>query len=377
MPDMFVIAQTSLVWHSKEPTMPTIPQSMKGVVLPGQRRVEWREYAVPTPGHGQVLVEMRASSICGSDIRAIYREHLGKGPEAYQNVIAGHEPCGVIVAVGPGVRERRVGESVVVYHISGCGCCSDCMHGYQISCHSATHRQAYGWQRDGGHAPYLLAEEQDLILLPKNLTHVDGAFMACGFGTAWECLTRMAVSGRDRLLVTGLGPVGLAAALLGKALGVSQVIGVDQADGRLALAAGLRAFGGVPLVDHVILADDNASDAIEKVCPGGAEVSIDCSGAAAARLLALQNTRQWGRCGFVGEGGKVEFDVSPFLIHEQITLFGSWVTSRKHMHDLAEFLGRRDIHPEIVCGPRFSLEQADEAYRLADAGQTGKVCITF
>ena len=357
--------------------MSILPESMKGVVLPGDRSVEWREYEVPKPLHGQDLVQMRASSICGSDIRAIYREHLGKGPEAYQNVIAGHEPCGVIAAVGPGVRERRVGETVVVYHISGCGCCSDCMHGYQISCHSPTHRKAYGWQRNGGHAAYLLAEEQDLIVLPQNLTPIDGAFLACGFGTAWECLTRMGVCGRDRLLVTGLGPVGLAAALLGKALGVSMVVGVDQAEGRLELAGRLRFSGGTPLIDHVIKADGNAGDAIQRVCRGGVEVSIDCSGDAPARLLALQNTRQWGRCGFVGEGGKVEFDVSPFLIHEQITLYGSWVTSRKHMHDLAEFLGRRDIHPEIVCGPRFALEQADEAYRVADGGETGKVCITF
>ena len=57
---------------------------MKGVLLPGQRKVEFKEFDVPEPGHGQVLVKMKALSICGSDIRAIYREHLGKGPEAYQ-----------------------------------------------------------------------------------------------------------------------------------------------------------------------------------------------------------------------------------------------------------------------------------------------------
>ena len=73
----------------------------------------------PTPGHGQVLLAMKASSICGSDIRAIYREHLGHGPEAYQGVIAGHEPCGEVVAVGPGCSRLEVGDRVVVYHIVG------------------------------------------------------------------------------------------------------------------------------------------------------------------------------------------------------------------------------------------------------------------
>ena len=86
---------------------------MKGVVLPGNSTVEFREFAVPTPGHGQVLVQMKASSICGSDIRAIYRAHIGKGPEGYQpGTIAGHEPCGQIVEAGPGCKESSFDSSI-------------------------------------------------------------------------------------------------------------------------------------------------------------------------------------------------------------------------------------------------------------------------
>ena len=70
---------------------------MTGAFLPGNSTVELREAAVPEPGHGEVLLRMKASTICGSDIRCIYHEHLGKGPEGYQGVIAGHEPCGQIV----------------------------------------------------------------------------------------------------------------------------------------------------------------------------------------------------------------------------------------------------------------------------------------
>lgn len=354
------------------------PQIMTGVILPGDSSVAFREFPVPVPGERQVLVQTKASSICGSDIRAIYREHLGRGPEAYQGVIAGHEPCGRIVAAGPGCRERQVGDRVVVYHISGCGCCEDCMDGYQISCRSEEHRQAYGWQRDGGHAEFMLVEEQDCVPLPDRLTYVDGAYLACGFGTSWECLTRMGVNGRDRLLVTGLGPVGLAAAQLGKALGVTEVIGVDLAEGRLELAESLEYQPGTRLVDHVLRADDEALESIKRLTGGrGCEASVDCSGAASARLLALQGTRQWGRCGFVGEGGKVEFDVSPFLIHEQITLYGSWVTSRRHLAQLAELLARLDLHPEATGGPRLPLAEAAKAYDLADQGQTGKVSIVF
>ncbi len=346
---------------------------MTGVFLPGNSTVEFKEVDVPEPGHGQVLVKMKASSICGSDIRAIYREHLGKGPEAYQGVIAGHEPAGQIAKVGPGCKEFKTGDRVVIYHISGCGICEDCKHGYMISCKSP-HRAAYGWQRDGGHAQYLLAEENTCVRLPDSLTYVDGALCACGFGTSWEALTRINVCGSDRLLVTGMGPVGLAAAMLGKALGAATVIGTDIVDERLKLAEDLG------LIEHAIKADDNdkALEQIKEITDGrGCEASIDCSGAPAGRLLALKGTRQWGRCAFVGEGNKVEFDVSPVLIHEQITLYGSWGTSLKHLQDLVERLDRWGIHPDKTCTDRLPHSEAEKAYQLADEGRTGKVCIVY
>src|SRR5215210_4465378 len=109
---------------------------MRGVFLPGGRQVDMRDVADPTPGPGQVVVAMRASTICGSDLRAIYREHLGTGPEAYQGVVAGHEPSGEVVAVGAGCRRITIGDRVVVYHIAGCGLCADCLEGYDISCTS-------------------------------------------------------------------------------------------------------------------------------------------------------------------------------------------------------------------------------------------------
>ena len=344
---------------------------MNGVRLPGDSTVQHVEVDVPEPGHGQVLLRIKASSICGSDIRAIYREHLGSGPEAYQGVIAGHEPCGQVVAVGPDCRRLQAGDRVVVYHIAGCGVCEECRSGYMIGCTSPL-RAAYGWQRDGGHAEYLLAEEATCILLPEPLTFVDGALVSCGFGTAYEALLRLQLSGRDRLLITGLGPVGLAAAMLGRAMGAGPIIATDVAPERLQIAESMG------LVDHAVPADEQATPTIRRLTDGrGCEASIDCSGSGAARVVALENTRTWGRCAFVGEGGQISFPVSELLIHKQITLHGSWVTSLAHMEELLEQLVRWDLHPERIVTHRFPLDQADEAYRVADGGAAGKVCIVF
>lgn len=350
-------------------TSPVSPASMRGVYLPGGRTVDIRDVAVPTPRPGQVVLSIMASSICGSDVRAIYRDHLGTGAEAYQGVVAGHEPSGVVVEVGPGCRRLRPGDRVTVYHISGCGQCAECQRGYLIGCTSPL-RASYGWQRDGGHAPYMLADEPTCLPLPDGLSFVDGALAACGFGTVFEGLSRIGISGRDRLLVTGLGPVGLAAGMLGRALGASQVIGAEVSAGRLSWARKLDLF------DEVIDVSDSGLEQVLDATDGqGTEASIDCSGSGPGRLLALGALKTWGRACFVGEGGEVTIDVSEMLLHKQVTLYGSWVTSLRHMQELTEFLVRTGLQPERLVTHRFGLEDAGAAYAAADGQQTGKVCL--
>jgi threonine dehydrogenase-like Zn-dependent dehydrogenase len=345
--------------------------TMKGVILPGNRTVEFREYPIPEPGHGQVLLKMKASSLCGSDIRAVYRGHVG--PEPYFNVIAGHEPCGQVVKLGPGCKRFKEGDRAVVYHILGCGTCHQCRQGYYITCtEDYPLKEAYGWQRDGGHAEYILAEERTLVALPDGLTYLDGALCACGFGTAYEALTRANLSGTDRLLVVGLGPVGLAAAMLGKAMGASEVIGADPVDDRIALAQKLG------LVDIGVKPGDGALDTVLKAAGGhGVEVAVDASGNPDGRLLAVQGTGYWGRVAFVGEGNTVTLRPSLDLIHKNITVFGSWVTSIPHMEDLVDRLVRWNIHPQDIVTHTFSLEHAGEAYQVMDEGKCGKVAIVW
>jgi threonine dehydrogenase-like Zn-dependent dehydrogenase len=346
-------------------------KTMKAAYLPGNSTVVMKEVPIPEPGHGQVLVKTKSSTICGSDIRAIYREHLGKGPEGYQNKIAGHEPAGQIVKCGPGMRRFKEGDRVVIYHISGCGLCNDCRRGYMISCTSPL-RAAYGWQRDGGMAPYMLAEERDLVLLPDSLTYTDGAQVACGFGTVYEGLEKIGISGNDAVLVVGLGPVGLATLMLAKAMGAQKLIGVDVTEARCMIAQNKK------LADHVFV---SGSDTLTKVLAltngNGVERAVDCSGNTLGRQLSIRATRKWGRIAMVGEGGTVEFNPSPDIIHEQKTIYGSWVTSIWLMEELVERLVRWGIHPEELVTHRFTLDKVSEAYRLMNEGRCGKVAVVF
>ncbi len=344
--------------------------SMLAAYLPGNSTVDLRQAPVPAPGHGEVVIEVMASTICGSDIRCIYREHTGKGPEGYQGVIAGHEPCGQIVETGPGCRRFRAGHRVIVYHISGCGVCNDCRRGFMISCTSAEFRRAYGWQRDGGMAPWMLAEEKDLIALPDVLTYADGAQVACGFGTVYEGLEKIGISGDDDVLITGLGPVGLAAGALCRKLGANRIIGIDISPERRELAIGLG------LCDTVLAAGgDNVAEVRELTGGQGVEKAVDCSANAEARAVAVRATRKWGRIAMIGEGGTVEIHPSPDIIHDQKTICGSWVTSTWRMEELVERLVRWNLHPEAIITHRFALEEAGEAYALMAVGKCGKVAV--
>jgi threonine dehydrogenase-like Zn-dependent dehydrogenase len=345
---------------------------MKGAYLPGGSSVVLRELPVPEPGHGEVLLRMKASTICGSDIRCIYHEHLGKGPEGYQGVVAGHEPSGQIVKTGPGCRRFAVGDRVIVYHISGCGLCNDCRRGYMISCTSERYRRAYGWQRDGGMADYLLAEEKDLIYLPGELTYTDGAQVACGFGTVYEGLQKIGISGNDAVLITGLGPVGLATGALCRKLGARKIIGIDATAERVTLALDLG------VCDEALTAGpDNVAEVRRLTGGWGVERAVDCSANDSARAAAIRATRKWGRIVFLGEGGRVDFNPSPDIIHDQKTIFGSWVTSIWLMEDLVERLVHWKLHPEDLVTHRFSLDDAGAAYSLMAGGRCGKVAVCF
>ncbi|GHV66800.1 alcohol dehydrogenase [Spirochaetia bacterium] len=345
--------------------------TMKGAYLPGNSTVVFKDVAIPRPGHGQVLVKTKCCTICGSDIRAIYREHTGKGAEGYQNVIAGHEPCGQVVEEGPGIRRFKKGSRVIVYHISGCGVCHDCRMGYMISCSSPL-RAAYGWQRDGGMAEYMLCDEKDLVELPPELSYTDGAQVACGFGTVYEAITKVGISGNDDVLVVGLGPVGLATLMLCKALGARKLFGIESNPLRIELANKLG------LADKILKPADSNADEIKALTGGrGVERAFDASASDKGRATAIRAARQWGKIALVGEGGTVNFNPSPDIIHPQKSIYGSWVTSIWLMENLVEELVRWNLHPDALVTHRFPLEKADEAYKLMADGNCGKVAVCF
>ena len=342
---------------------------MRAVVFVGDRKIEMMEFPDPTPGPGEVVLAIKASGMCGSDLK-YYRAKdgaaslgLGKlsGP-----VIAGHEPCGVVAAVGPEVPEKqaRVGDRVMVHHYIGCGTCEHCRVGWSQLCAGGI--TVYGATGHGAHAPYMKVPASTLVPLPESLSFETGAAISCGTGTAFGALRRINLSGRDTIAIVGQGPVGLSATQLASAMG-ARVIALDIGSERLERA---KAFGADAVVDP---GSNDPIGAIKELTHGrGADLTLDTSGTAAGRIAAVRSARTWGTVCFVGEGGDVTIDVSPDMIRKQLTIVASWTFSTVGQADCAAFVANRKIAVDHLFTHRWKLPQAVEAYQLFDKQTSGK-----
>ena len=333
---------------------------MKAVVFTGDRTLELMEVPDPTPGPGEVVLEIKASGMCGSDL------HQYRAPRKEKLNIAGHEPCGIVAAVGAGVPEAqaKVGDRVMDHHYSGCGVCKHCRDGWSQMCLEGT--IVYGGVGDGAHAKYMLVPAHTVVKLPDALSFKTGAAISCGTGTAYGALKRLDLAGDETIAIFGQGPVGLSATQLAKAMG-ARVIALDISEERRDLATKFEADEVVdPLANDVV-------EAIRDLTHGeGAQKSLDCSSNPEARRAAVQAVRTWGTACFVGETGDVTLDVSNDLLRRQVTLVGSWTFSKNGQADCAEFVADRKIDVDSLFTHEFTLDQAEEAYKLFDTQTTGK-----
>ena len=345
---------------------------MRGVVFHGEREVEIMEFPDPTPGPGEVVVEMKASGMCGSDLHQ-YRRPKGGGPAATglpvnpQPVIVGHEPAGIIAAVGAGVDKRlaHVGQRVMIHHYQGCNVCNDCRSGWTQLCQEVPIK-VYGNNEHGGHANYLKVPANTVVPLDEALSFAAGAAIACGTGTAYGALRRANLSGNDTIAIFGQGPVGLSATQLAVAMG-ARVIALDVSPERLARA---KEFGAWETIDP---RSNDASGKIRELTHGrGVDAALDTSSSPEARISAIRSAKVWGKMVCVGEGGDVRIDVSPDLLRRQLTVIGSWTFSTIGQAECARFVIERGVNVDALFTDHWRLDQAAEAYQSFDKQNGGK-----
>ncbi len=335
---------------------------MRGITFLGDRKVELREFPDPTPGPKDVIIEIKASGMCGTDLHAYRRPHNGQ----YYS-IAGHEPCGIIAEIGAHVSDEqvRVGDRVMVHHYNGCGKCRHCIEGWSQLCDQDP--EVYGsGEGHGGHAPYMRAAAHTLVPLPGDLTFMTGAAISCGTGTAYGALKRLNVAGDETIAVFGMGPVGLSAAQFGAEMG-ARVIAIETSKERrdLALKKGASDVIDPKAIDPV--------EAIKDLTYGdGAHKSIETAGTQETRDASVRAVRKWGFACFIASGGEVTLNVGQDLVKRQVSVLGHWTFSKTGQADCARFVSDRKIDIDSLFTEKWSLDQCVEAYELLDQQKTGK-----
>lgn len=344
---------------------------MKGVVFTGDSTLALVDFPDPTPGPRDVVLEIKASGMCGSDLK-LYRPPAGAAFKALglvdngEPVIAGHEPCGIIAAVGKDVdpRTARVGDRVTLHHYQGCMTCPECRSGWTQMCDRTA--IIYGVTGHGGHAPYMRASVETVFTLPEELSFSTGAAISCGTGTAYGALLRLDLSARDTIVIVGQGPVGLSATQFAAAMG-ARVIAVDVSAERAALA---KTFGAAHAVDA------SAGDAVEAIMAltGGKGVPkvLETSGAPAGRSAAVRSASRWGTVCLVGEGGEMTLNVSIDVIRKQLTIVGSWTVNSAKLADCIRFIADHGLEVDRLFTDRWTFDQAEDAYKAFDKQAAGK-----
>jgi len=356
---------------------------MRGVVFKGHKQLELMTFDDPVPDVDDVVIEVKASGFCGSDLHH-YRGEPGaslnaKSPEFLASrgltrdtpIIAGHEPCGVVVALGKHVDPQafRVGDRVMVYHYDGCQYCAQCRSGWVQLCDQGS--TVYGQTAHGSHAPYMKVPARSLIHLPQKLSFMAGAAVSCGTGTAFAALERLDLSARDTLVVFGLGPVGLSAVQLAQAMGAATVA-VDIVSHRVAQAKGC---GASVVIDA---SQEDPVDVILRLTHGrGVTAAIDCAGVAATRQTAVRSTGTWGRTAFVGIGAGLHLDVTADLILRQRSIVGHLTFSNTSMERCARFVADHGIDLDRQFTNHWRLDDAHAAYAHFDQQTAGKSVFVF
>jgi len=328
---------------------------MRGIKFLGNGQLVVQDFPNPKSNGQNVVVKVRASAICGSDLHAYF------APTKLES-IPGHEVAGEVFEIDKPAYLKK-GDQVAIHNMISCGKCEFCLAGDWIFCNQV---KVLGFHFHGGDTEYVLVPERNCFLLPDDLSFEQGALLGDAVGTPYRAIKRLGVNGTHTVALFGLGPVGLGALLILKFLNC-KVISVETSEYRLNMGKKL----GADLV--VNPQKENVLARIKEYTNGqGVDISIDCAGKETTENQALDVVKKRGKVAFVGENASATIKPSDQFIRKELTVIGSWYFNAGEYQELINLL-HRGLGIERIITHRFSLEKADEAFKTFASGKSGKV----
>jgi L-iditol 2-dehydrogenase len=342
---------------------------MKAVVKysKGKGMIEMREVPEPGVGAGEVLIEVKAVSVCGSDLHIFHDNHPYWPP-----VILGHEFSGVIAEVGDGVNGWKAGDRVVSETRTGaCGVCYTCQSGFRQVCDQ---KRAYGIGINGAYAKYVAGPASLLHRLPDAIPFDAAATMEPIAVCVTSILERCGLQAGESVVITGPGPIGLISVAVAKASGAAGIV----VNGRN-LDEGIR-FEKARELGSDVTVNVDTTDPVERVLALtdglGADVLIETSGGAAAISQAFEMVRRLGRICAIGISGKQEvpipYDRGIFkALRYDFCFSSSWTAWERSIR----LVSRGLLPAEKLITHRLPLEKWEEAFHLLESLQAAKVIL--
>lgn len=337
---------------------------MRVAMYYNNRDVRLEEMAIPSIGAGELLVRVRASGICGTDVMEWYR--IQKAP-----LVLGHEIAGEVAAIGAGVGDYRVGDRVFVSHHVPCMTCRYCLAGHHSVCDTlrSTHFDP------GGFAEYIRVPKINVELgtfrLPAEISFEEGSFIE-PVGCVARAQRFARVGAGQSVLVIGSGISGMLHVQSARARGAALIVATDFNDFRLKAARELGA-------DAVLHASEDVPQRLRELNDGRlADVVIVCAGALPAIEQAARSVERGGTILFfapTAAGVKAPLPLFE-LWRDEITITTSYAASPQDIAESIELIGARRVRVREMITHRLGLAQAGFGFGLvADARDSIKVVI--
>jgi L-iditol 2-dehydrogenase len=330
------------------------------MVLIGPSKVELKEVERPVVSEDEVLVKVKAASICGTDI------HLFEGKwKVFTPRILGHEASGEIVEVGKNVSKVSVGDRVVINPVIRCGHCLMCKTGHYNIC---MNRKFIGIETDGAFAEYLKVGELNIESLPHSISFEEGALIE-PTAVAVHAIRRGRIGMNDTVAVLGAGPIGLCAVQAARASGAGYILAMDNMDTRLITAKDL---GADEIINPLKV---NACKRVFECTDGiGVDVLIEATGSPKIYSEAIDLVRKGGRIVQIGLAlDPAQFDILAFS-RKELELIGC----NGHMMDLegtVDLIGKGKINVRRLITHRLLLHDLAKGFAMVQKKEGIKVVI--
>ena len=312
---------------------------------------------VPTIGEMDVLVDVKASGICHSDIN--YRD--GIAPVGKLPITLGHEIAGLVAKTGAKVRRIRKGDRVLVHYIVSCGRCSFCRSGFENYC---AHYRMIGKDIDGGFAEFAKVPARSIVKMPEALRFEQAAMMGCAVSTAYHALKRGRVKPGDIVVILGIGGLGMhAVQLAAKVFKAKMVIAIDVVDWRLRLAKDLGAEAIVNAAKY------DAPKTVDKITEGEfGNVVVDFVGHRRTMEQAIASTGKGGRVVLVGIS-RDYLRLRPYetILGKELEIIGVNDHLHSELDELVQFVDAGRINLSRSVTHRVTLNNINSGFEILES----------